>query len=141
MTSSDLVLADDDDAVGVAAKDVAGVDDLVTENHGVVDGADGFLDRALDADAAGEHRKAQFNEVRGVADAGVGDHGSESLGLHGVAQDVAEGPGLLKFAGGHEHHIAGLGVVDGDLQHEVVTRGTLDGQRRDRRRTWSGQSA
>lgn len=108
------------DAVRVTAHHVARADDLAADQYGLRHGADGLLDGPLDGDAEGEHRESEFAQFLGVADAGVGDQAAEALGHAGVGQYVAEGPGLGVFTGGHHDDVAGPGVRDGDLEHDVV---------------------
>jgi hypothetical protein len=73
-----------------------------------------------------ENTGRPFDEVLGVADAGVGHQPGEALGLHGVTKDVTECAGFLVLPCRSQDDISGFGVVDGHLQHEVVPGGAAD---------------
>ena len=98
------------------------MDELAAEHERLVDRAEGLLDRALDADVPEKTGKPELADLAGVAHAAVGDQCGDAPGHAGVGQHVAELARRL-VAGGHDEHVTGLRVADGDLQHDVVARG------------------
>ncbi|OCJ54192.1 hypothetical protein A6U92_22975 [Agrobacterium rubi] len=67
-----------------------------------------------------------FNAIAAVSRTLVSVYQTADTSLEaGICQNVTEGTGVFIFACGKDDDVAGLCVVDGELQHDVIA-GTVD---------------
>ncbi len=90
-----LLASDNDDAIAVTLDDVTGINDLFSEDQGMVDRAERFLDGSLDVHVLGEDGESEFADLPGISHSAVGDQCRNAARDTGIGQNIAELAGGL----------------------------------------------
>ncbi len=94
--------------------------DHVSAGHGVAGGAGAVLPGAGRGDGGGEDGQLHRGEFVDVAGGAVDDEAGDAFGDADVAEDVPEYGAAGIAVGVDGQHIAGLAVVDGAVDRQVV---------------------
>jgi hypothetical protein len=78
---------------------------------------------------ASPDRQAELAQLLDVADSGVDEHRGDTPSLHLGREQVADERDRPRLGHGQHEHLAGLGLRDGRMDHEVVVLATANGSR------------
>ena len=117
-------------AVVIGDDYVAGLDIGAGADHGNVDGTERLLDRPLRRHAFRPDGEAHLREIAHVAHAGVDDEADAAVRLGRCGEQVAEIAGVGGRSRRDQQDVAGLQLLDRDMDHPIVARRERNRDRR-----------
>ncbi|SOY93289.1 hypothetical protein CBM2599_B50397 [Cupriavidus taiwanensis] len=127
---SDFFLGYDNQPVTVTHDDVAMAYNNAAHRYGDIHLAWLEFVRTLDTEAAAENREAHLDNRARVTDSAIDDQASDTNLFGSERQDVAPWTCIDEPFGVNDEYVARLRLGEGVMNHQVVARPDVDGQRR-----------